>query len=382
MRPSARTWALVALVAATGLALLLRGSSSGDSPEHRTDSDAANGASVLPQLVSALGRQSTTLQDSFNLQNLNELFVLNPTQGFSRDQAHRLSSWVSRGGVLVYASPDGDPQLDATLSVQRQSLPISGFSTGAGPALAGVFEVDGSTTVRPLNPPAGGVPLLRGALDGVTAYEQLLGRGRLVVLADPLPLCNGYLEQYDNARLTSDLISLAPPNGVVGFDEYHHASLGIESPVSGVFSTSWGMGLGWAVAVVFAGLLLRGRRFGPQLQRPGPGHRSATEHVTAVGRLLAAARASGMTGGLLTAATRRVLASRYGLRTTGPGLDAALAARAPEQAQELARAEAELAANRGDAGLLAAARRLHRLAHPDPSPQERRQGEGTGGRDT
>ncbi|MBO0686684.1 MAG: DUF4350 domain-containing protein, partial [Candidatus Dormibacteraeota bacterium] len=135
MRPRGRTWAMVALVAATGLALWLRGTSSGDSPEHRTDSDAANGASALPQLVSALGRQSSTLQDSFNLQGLNELFVLNPTQGFSRDQARRLSSWVSRGGVLVYASSDGDPQLDATLSVQRQSLPIGGFSTGTGPAL-------------------------------------------------------------------------------------------------------------------------------------------------------------------------------------------------------------------------------------------------------
>lgn len=374
---------MVALVAATGLALWLRGSSTGDSPEHRSDSDAANGASALPQLVSALGRQGTTLQDAFNLEpDLNELFVLSPTRGFSRDEARRLSSWVSRGGVLVYASPDGDPQLDATLSVQRQGLPIGGFSTGAGPALAGVSEVDGSSTVQPLTPPSGGVPLLRGALDGVTAYEQLLGRGRLVVLADPLPLCNGYLEQYDNGRLVSDLISLTPPAGMVGFDEYHHAGVGIQSPLSGVLSTTWGVGLGWAVAVVFAGLMLRGRRFGPQLQRPGAGDRSPTEHVAAVGRLLAGAHATGMTGALLAAATRRALAARYGLRTAGPGLDAALAGRAPEQARELDRAEAELAANRGDAGLVAGAQRLHRLAHPNLSSPEGRREEGNGGRDT
>src|SRR5205807_10573966 len=60
LRVDRRVWAIVALAVAIGVAFWLRGPSTGDSPEHRTDSDAANGTSALPRLASALGRQTTT----------------------------------------------------------------------------------------------------------------------------------------------------------------------------------------------------------------------------------------------------------------------------------------------------------------------------------
>jgi hypothetical protein len=213
----------------------------------------------------------------------------------------------------------------------------------------------------------------------VTGYEELVGQGRLVVLADPLPLCNGYLERADNGRLAADLISLAPTGGQVGFDEYHHSqgSVGPDSPLSGLLSTSWGVGISWGVVLMFTGLMLRGRAFGPRLRPAGGGERSSAEHVAAVGRLLERARATGMTGQLLASATRRGLAGRHGLRGAGPGLDAALAGRAPADAAELAAAEADLRADPGEAGLARAAGRLHRLAYPNaglapPSSEEKR----------
>src|SRR5207248_2202763 len=49
VRIGSRTVAILVLALAVVVALALRGQSSGDSPEHRTDSDAANGASALPQ---------------------------------------------------------------------------------------------------------------------------------------------------------------------------------------------------------------------------------------------------------------------------------------------------------------------------------------------
>jgi len=353
--------------------LALRGSSAGDSPEHRTDSDAANGTSALPQLAAGLGRQTTTLEDSFDLgSGLDELFIFTPTRGFSPDEAQRLSSWVKGGGVLVYAAEEGDFALDFRLGVRRRDLPSSGDATGMGPMLAGVSRVSGGDAVRPLVLDPSGTGLLRSANDAVVGLEEFVGRGRLVVLTDPLPLCNGYLQRADNGRLASDLLSLAPPGGRVGFDEYHHARPGaaLESPLTGLLSTSWGAGISWAVLVVFAGLLLRGRAFGPRLQRSRTGGRSSAEHVTAVGRLLERARATDMTGQLLAAATRRALVARHGLQGTGPALEATLGGRAPTEAAALAEAEAELRVNRSEAGLLAAARRLHRLAYP--SAEERR----------
>jgi hypothetical protein len=362
-----RVWAIVALVVAIGVAFWLRGPSTGDSPEHRSDSDAANGTSALPRLATALGRQASTLGSSFDLTSgPAELFVFTPTRGFSPDDGQRLERWVRGGGVLVYAAETGDVGLDFRLGVQRRDLPVSGEATGAGPMLAGVARVRGGDAVRPLVLDTGGVGLLRSADGAVLGYEELVGRGRLIVLADPLPLCNGYLETVDNGRLASDLISLAPAGGEVAFDEYHHARPGSVqgSPLTGLLSTSWGAGMSWAVVAVFVGLILRGRAFGPRVRIFRTGDRSSAEHVAAVGRMLERTRAAAMTGQLLAVATRRSLAARHGLRGAGPALEAALAVRAPAEAAELAQAEAELRANPGEGSLASAAGRLHRLAYP------------------
>ena len=373
MRVNRSVWVIAALVAAIGIALALRGSTTGDSPEHRTDSDAANGTSALPQLAAALGRRSSTLSDSFDLSaGLDELFVFTPTHGFSLAETRQLSSWVRGGGVLVYVAEDGDKALDAGLGVRRRTLPTSGDANGTGPMVAGVSHVSGGDAVRPLVLDPNRTGLLRSVSGAVVGWEELIGRGRLVVLADPLPLCNGYLGKADNRRLASDLVSLAPPGGQVAFDEYHHSTPGsvLDSPLTGLLSTSWGAGISWAALVVFTGLLLRGRAFGPRLRRSPGSDRSSAEHVTAVGRLLERARATAMTGQLLESATRRALAARHGLRGAGEELEAALAGRAPEEARELVAAEAELRSNRSEAGLAAAARRLHRLAYP--SAEEKR----------
>ncbi|HXM57079.1 MAG TPA: DUF4350 domain-containing protein [Candidatus Dormibacteraeota bacterium] len=364
MRPSWRTLGVAVLVVGIVVAFALRGTSSGDSPEHRTDSDAANGASALPQVAERLGHPVTTLTDGFAPDlGIGAVFVLSPSAGFSRDEARRASDYVTGGGVLVYAAEQGDPQLDLTLHVARQRAIASGDAVGAGPMLAGVGHVAGAVTAQPLDPAPGQVVLLRSASGQPIAIEQLAGRGRLVVLADPLPLTNGHLDQADNWRLAADLVSLAPAGARIAFDEYHHGVAGLGSPLTGWLSTAWGAAVAWAVLVGFVGLLLRGRAFGPRLELPGGGHRSSAEHVMAVGGLLERSHAAATTGRLLAAAARRALAARHGL-AVGPDFDRALRQRAPADAAELERALAEMEAG-GDAALLAAARRLHHLAYPD-----------------
>jgi hypothetical protein len=353
------------LVLAVGVAVYLRGSPSQDSPEHSVRSDAGNGTSALKQLAEALGHPTVTLDGGFTPDlGMRVLFVFTPVTGFTRQEARRLSDYASGGGVVVYASEDGDPQLDAALHVDRGRTFVSGGGTGAGPMLSGVQRVSGGAAVRPLVPGAGQVVVLRGGNGQPIGVEELVGRGRIVTLTDPLPLCNGYLESADNGRLASDLISLAGGGGTVAFDEYHHVVPGPESPLTAWLSTSWGVALAWAAILLFAGLLLRGRAFGPRLELPGGGDRSSAEYVAAVGHLLRRSRAVGVTAEVLRDASRRSLARRYGIGATGTAFEQSLVQRAPREAQELAEAEAQLAGAGGEEALLAAARRLRSAVNP------------------
>src|SRR5207248_9238855 len=59
------------------------------------------------------------------------------------------------------------------------------------PILAGVSRVTGGPALEPLRPSPAQVVLLRTASGRPAAVEELVGRGRVVTLADPLPLCNG-----------------------------------------------------------------------------------------------------------------------------------------------------------------------------------------------
>src|SRR5207302_41484 len=65
------------------------------------------------------------------------------------------------------------------------------------------------------------VPFLRTQSSSVVGYLQRIQSGMVVVLADPLVLCNGYLDKQDNERLLSDLFGLARTGAAVAVDEYH-----------------------------------------------------------------------------------------------------------------------------------------------------------------
>lgn len=369
MRPNGRAIGIGALVLAILVAFALRGSSEQDSPDHRTDSDAPNGASALPQLAQALGHPTATIRGAFSPDlGIGVLFVLSPQVPFSPSEVKLVTDYVSGGGTLVYAAERGDPRLDAALNVARRPLLVGGEATTAGPMLAGLRRVAGAPAVVPLAPSTSQAVLLRSPGQEALAIEERIGRGRAFVLADPLPLCNGQLGQADNGRLAADLVSLASGDRSVAFDEFHHETAAAGSQLTGWLGTPWGAAVGWSAVALFVGLLLRGRAFGPYLARPGGAPRSTAEHVAAVGGLLQRSRAARLTGELLGGATRRALAARHGLAVTND-LGTTLRARAPEAAAELAAAEDELRrSGGGEQALLAAARRMHRLAYPDPPP--------------
>jgi len=364
----------LAVVLIAGLAYLMQPHQG--SPDHSSSSDASDGTSAARLFSSAMGDPTEQVADTFPPSDLLDImFVFTPTSPYTSSDAERTLEWVRAGGVLIYASEQGDPELDGAFGVTRLAgTTPAGIQVG-NPVVDGVNEVSGAGFLTPLDPSAGQVPILRTQDGLVSAYLQHVGLGTVVVMADPLPLCNGYLDQHDNGRLLADLLAIGGPAARVGFDEYHHGLIISDFAPQAWITTPWGFALLWLLVAIFAGLFLRGRSFGPLIQRPAEAPRSDVEWSVAVGELLRRSSARTVTLGLLATATERAVASRTGLPVQPrEQFWNALWVRSPELAAELAAAENNLYQSAtSESGLLSAARRLHHIAHP-VSEERRRTG--------
>jgi hypothetical protein len=367
-----RQWlVLVALLVIAGVLVTARGLQGQDPAWHSSKSDGPKGTSALLLYAAALGRPVQTLQGSYDLPPPPAtLFVFNPFTEYSAGEASRLKAWVSSGGTLVYADDNLDGQLSQALNIGKTSgIALSG-GVAAVPYFPGVHEAGSGSAVSPFRAGPDQAVALRSATGAPLALVLPVGSGRVIALADPLLLCNGYLGDADNWRLAAALIEASP---AVAIDEFHH-DLG---NVSG--STDWsrqplGIGLLWAFVAVFVGVALRNRRFGSRVQVGATGERSSAEHVSAVGRLLRRFGGRGMTADLAVAATRRSLIERTGIsRDASPDqLIEVLTRSSPELAAEWTAAERDArraAASGSDAALAVALARLHALAYPPMSPR-------------
>jgi len=147
----------------------------------------------------------------------------------------------------------------------------------------------------------------------VVGYLQRISSGTVAVLADPLVLCNGYLDKKDNGRLLADLLGLASPGAAVLFDEYHHGLVLSDLGPQAWVTTPWGAGLLWLLVAVFVGLVLRGRSFGPRVRQSPEAARTDVEWAVAVGQLLRRSSARAVTLGLLAVATERAVSAQTGI---------------------------------------------------------------------
>jgi hypothetical protein len=349
--------------------VLLRGAGTqGRSPDHASTSVAADGTSALRAYADALGHSSGSVEGDFALSpSSGLLFVFTPTTGFSSGEVQQLNAWMQSGGVLVYAAEDGDPQLDAQFGLRRSPTAVPAKAHAAAPILGGVDTVAGADGARAFRPTASQVPLFRNEAGDVLAVRQDVGHGQLVALTDPLILCNGYLGTSDNGRFAADLIAMTPSGGRVWFDEFHHGAAATASPETAWMTTPWGIALLSVVLIVFVGLALRGRAFGPRIPLRAREDRSTAEYAVAVGSLLHRTGARRVTLEALLSASRRAVAQRIGLGGDVPSdrLNATIEQRAPAAAAELARAERELEwASTSEDEVLQMARRLHDLAYP------------------
>jgi uncharacterized protein DUF4350 len=361
-----RGWVIAFILALLVGVVAYLGQPKQDSPEHSSGSDAANGTSAARLFAQAMGHPTNQIEGTFSPPAPDALmFVFTPTSPYTSDDADRTAAWVRQGGVLIYASEQGDPELDRAFSVIRLNGLLSIQTQAATPVLDGVNTVTGATEVVPFSASSTQVPILR-ASGYPLGYIQKVGSGTVVVLADPLALCNGYLEKSDNGRMLSDLLGLVSGSGAVAFDEYHHGLILSDFAPQAWVTTPWGAAILWFLVAVFVGLLLRGRRFGPLIPRPVEATRADAEWAVAVGELLRRSGARELTLGMLANASERAVAVQTGLPAQPRDrFWNALYARAPEVAAELADAERALYGSAGgEAELLSAAQRLHRIAYP------------------
>ena len=366
----ARGWVIAGAIAVVIAVAALLLQPKQDSPEHSTDSDAANGASAALLFSQAMGHPTDQITGSFGTPaERSVMFVFTPTSPYTADEADLIHQWVlASGGILIYASEQADPELDRAFGVKRLGGFVSGVEYQGTPVVDGVIRVAGGDGVMPLDPSPNQVPILRSPDGFVTGFVQRIGLGKLVVLADPLVICNGYLERVDNGRFLADLLSVGGADAHVAFDEYHHGLTVSDFAPQAWVSTPWGAALLWLLVAVFFGLVLRGRRFGPIIERQAEVARSDAEWSVAVGQLLRRSSARGVTLGLLAGATERAVAARTGLPLQPrERFWNALWVRAPEVAAELAQIETALYSSAStERDLLNAAGRLHAIAHPRP----------------
>jgi hypothetical protein len=370
---SRRSWLILGalVVAVAALAFVSAPSRSTDSPNHESTSDAPNGTSALRLYAQALAHRAGPIEGTFDLPaQPGLLFVFSPLfqSGYSAPEARQLVDWVKGGGVLAYAAESGDPQLDAALGLHRSTAGVDARALAAAPILGGVERVQGGDQAQPFTANSGQVPLFRNARGDVLAVIVPLGQGRVIAFADPLILANGYLAKPDNGRLAADLLAMTPTGGSVLFDEYHHGVTANASSPTGWALTPWGLALLWSVIIVFVGMGLRGRAFGPRIPLTSTRERSSAEYATAVGGLLRRAGARAETLQTLDAATRRALGARVGLSAEpqSPAFLDTLRRRDPSLYATLDDLERALTPAAGsDDRLLEVAGRLHEVAFPD-----------------
>jgi hypothetical protein len=317
--------AVVGLLVAIGLAgHLLAGNPSG--PRASSYATRPGGVAAYAELLARSGARVERLRDPLATAPLDpgSTLVVLDSPGLSHTATAHLRDFLQRGGRLVYA-PSADPERTLRALTERappswspEILRASGVFLGA-PGFSGVHRVTtgdrGVWTSQTASQPLAGRPDRSRLL----LLEQPVGRGKLLLLANPGPLTNDGLADADNAAFG---VRLAGPRRRVVFGEEIHGF----APVSG-----WGAipGRFWAsfalLALAAATLVAaRFRRLGPPepASRPLPPPRR--EYVESLARSVALARDRTQALEPLRLSARRRLATIGGvadeddaLRTTG-----------------------------------------------------------------
>ena len=354
---------VVAAVVAVDLGLHFLGTLTGGTPGGPRSSSYATGLTGLGAYAELLGRRSHGIDrlrrtpHALKLDPSHTVVLFDPPAVATQD-ARTLRAFVLAGGRLIAGG--GSMSWLAHLLAH----PPGGAERGVrvahrlAPAFAGVRTV---RTAGDLAWRRGGeTRALFGGRGRVVVADAGLGRGTVLLLADPSPLQNRLLGAADNAALG---LALAGPAGrSVDFLETYHGygrSTGLYA-----LPLSWKLLLGGLGVSALVYLIARGRRFGPPepVGRELPPPRS--EYVDSLAAVVARTRRPDDAVAAVRRRARETLLSRAALPRDSED-DAVVAA-----AQRLGVAADDAAAlvrpARSDADVLAVGRALARIGQDRP----------------
>ncbi len=237
--------------------------------------------------------------------------VLAPPIPLSAEEIHALLNAVREGAGLLYVAPDGDDLADSLGIRVRASAPAAVVDSAGVPATmvwrgehcsGGILDLDpyrGTTLLRTIRADS---TIMR---DTVTLMQVIardtpraaaigaaLGRGRVVVLSDPVFLRNDVLKLCNHRAGVVGIRLLewltGSPGGQVVFDEHHHGYGTQPSTMRVMRRAMTGNALGRTVSqiIVAALVLLIAAGVRPIVPRPRKRieRRSPLEHVGALSR--------------------------------------------------------------------------------------------------
>ena len=219
------------------------------------------------------------------------LLMLEPLS-INESEMQAIDDWVEAGGTLIAV---GDQYSRALMDHYQFTfsylLDPDGTPDHANPLFSSPSAVDVKNTEVKL--------ALRSERDDfvvlvaqegepvVVSFEQ--GKGRVILGTTVESFTNAGLKKAGNPELVLNLLALAPPKGIVWFDEWHHgvrSGQQVLGPADFLRRTPIGRSLLFIVFAVFTAVLVQGRGFGRPVPLPHEIKRRGTlEHVTGIANL-------------------------------------------------------------------------------------------------
>jgi hypothetical protein len=364
------TGLLVALLIAVVVTAVLLPQPSSTPPARRTNASVQNkyagGASTLRQWLEQMGYRTKVLTAGrVNPAGCDVLFVLQPENPYTADDAQVVAQWVADGHTLIVGVSDiAANSLLGPYNVSLIGWRYAGTLTPTGPALSDppfdAVQPGGQIGVITTARTDAAVQLVSAPGDPVV-MSFFHGRGIVWVVGTVYPFTNSGLTAESDARFILNLLAPVPDGATIGFEE------ALRSPATAQQAQSSGGLIEWvitsragrsilaALALVMVFLLLRGRRFGQPIPLAQEHlRREPVEFIVAMANLM---RRSGQRAEALRtyrAELQRVLAHRYAVDPHTP-------------ANDLVRVVAQ---NDPAIDTAALAKLLHDLSRPSVSEQE------------
>jgi hypothetical protein len=258
-----------------------------------SSSSTRNGARALWLWLQDLGYEvSDEIGAGFRPpENADVALLLEPLTEITTRQWATIDDWVEQGGTLILA---GDRR-ETVLAAQHYDFNVTYLGTttttltAQAPLLALPGAVGAHTRACLETERSDYVTLLAATAAPVMVTWQR-GAGRVILSTTAHPFTNAGLKEEGNPGLVLGTIGIAGATRTIWFDEWHRdprtALAQLAGPGDWLRHTPAGRSLLYTAAVIFASLVLRGRRFGrPVPLRKEAGRRAPLEYVTAIANL-------------------------------------------------------------------------------------------------